>query len=44
VLLEASAGPRARTRIDECETSREIAEQMGLAAIAHVLAPAEARR
>lgn len=44
VLLDAGADPRARTRIDECETPREIAEQMGLAAIARVLAAAEAGR
>lgn len=43
VLLEAGADPRLRTRIDECETPREMAESMGLRKIAELLALYEAR-
>ena len=43
VLLEAGADPRLRTRIDECETPREMAEKVGLREIAELLATGEAR-
>lgn len=43
ILLEAGADPRLRTRIDECETPREIAEEAGLSDIARLLAAHEAR-
>lgn len=42
LLLEARADPRLRTRIDECATAREMAEQGGLRQIARVLADREA--
>jgi len=38
LLLEAGADPRLRTRIDDYETPREIAEQAGLTKIAERLA------
>ena len=44
ILLEAGADPRLRTRIDECETPREMAEGMGVHEIADRLATSEARR
>ena len=40
-LLAAGADPRLRTRIDDCETPREMAEQAGLHAIARALAARE---
>ena len=43
ILLEAGADPRLRTRIDECETPREMAEKAGLREIAELLAVGEAR-
>ena len=43
ILLEGGADPRLRTRIDDCETPREIAEKAGLREIAAVLAAGEAR-
>ena len=43
LLLEAGADPRLRTRIDECETPREMAEKAGLRDIARLLAEHEAR-
>jgi len=43
ILLEAGADPRLRTRIDECETPREMAEKAGLREIAELLAAGEAR-
>ena len=43
VLLEAGADPRLRTRIDECETPREMAEKVGLPEFAELLATGEAR-
>lgn len=43
ILLEAGADPRLRTRIDDCETPREMAEGMGLHEIADRLAASEAR-
>ncbi|HEU5321290.1 MAG TPA: ankyrin repeat domain-containing protein, partial [Methylomirabilota bacterium] len=43
-LLQAGADPRLRTRIDDCETPREMAEQAGLREIAALLAAHEARR
>ena len=43
LLLKAGADPRLRTRIDDCETPREMAEKMGLRKIAELLAAQEAR-
>jgi ankyrin repeat protein len=43
LLLEAGADPRLRTRIDDCETPREMAEKAGLREIAALLAEYEAR-
>jgi ankyrin repeat protein len=43
LLLQAGADPRLRTRIDECETPREMAERAGLVEIAEFLAAQEAR-
>jgi hypothetical protein len=43
ILLEAGADPRLRTRIDACETPREMAEGMGLREIADRLAASEGR-
>ena len=42
LLFAAGADPRLRTRIDECETPREMAEQAGLREIAQLLAAEEA--
>jgi ankyrin repeat protein len=44
LLLTAGADPHARTRIDDCETAREMAEAARLGEIAHRLAVAESRR
>ncbi len=43
LLLEAGADPRLRTRVDDYETAREMAEKTGLPEIAQALAAAEAR-
>jgi uncharacterized protein len=43
LLLKAGADPRLRTRIDDCETPREMAEKVGLRKIAELLAAQEAR-
>ena len=43
LLLQSSADPRLRTRIDDCETPREMAEKAGLREIAELLAVVEAR-
>ncbi|MFN0299006.1 MAG: ankyrin repeat domain-containing protein [Burkholderiales bacterium] len=43
ILLEAGADPRLRTRIDDCETARDMAEASGLHAIAGLLAASEAK-
>jgi hypothetical protein len=43
VLLEAGADPRLRTRIDDCETPREMAEKRGLLDIAELLVAGEGR-
>lgn len=43
ILLQAKADPQIRTRIDDCETPRDMAEKRGLRAIAGLLAMAEAR-
>lgn len=43
LLLEAGADPRLRTRIDDCETPRELAERAGLRELAVLLAAQEAR-
>jgi ankyrin repeat protein len=37
LLLQAGADPWLRTRIDECETAREMAERAGLVEIAEIL-------
>jgi ankyrin repeat protein len=42
-LLQAGADPRLRTRIDNCETPREMAEKADLREIAELLARQEAR-
>ena len=42
-LLAAGADPRMRTRIDELETPRQLAETAGLGELAELLAGAEAR-
>ena len=42
LLLKAGADPRPRTRIDDCESPREMAEQAGLREIAALLAAREA--
>ncbi len=43
LLLEAGADPRLRTRIDDCETPREMAEKAALREIAELLGAQEAR-
>lgn len=43
LLLQVGADPRLRTRIDDCETPREMAEKAGLHEIADLLAAHEAR-
>jgi len=43
LLLEAGADPRLRTRLDDYETPRELAENMGLAPIAALLVEYELR-
>jgi len=43
ILLEAGADPRLRTRIYECETPREMAENAGLREITELFAAGEAR-
>jgi uncharacterized protein len=43
LLLEAGADPRLRTRIDDCETPREMAEKAGLREIAALLVLQEAQ-
>jgi ankyrin repeat protein len=43
ILLDAGADPRLRTRIDDYETPREIAEKAGLREFAELLAAGEAR-
>ncbi len=42
LLLEAGADPRLRTRIDDYETPRDIAESAGLGEIAQLLKDHEA--
>ena len=44
LLLEAGADPRLRTRIDDCETPREMAQGAGLDEIAALLARTEAQK
>ena len=44
LLLQGGADPRLRTRIDDCETPREMAEKIGLRETAELLADAEKRR
>ena len=41
LLIAAGADPRLRTRIDDCETPREIAEKMGRSDMAELLAAQE---
>jgi hypothetical protein len=43
LLLAAGADPRLRTRIDYCESPREIAEALGLHEMSGLLAAQEAR-
>ena len=43
LLLQAGAAPCLRTRIDNCETPREMAEKAALREIAEMLAVREAR-
>ncbi len=43
LLLDGGADPRLRTRIDDCETAREMAEKAGFREIAQFLAACEAR-
>jgi ankyrin repeat protein len=43
ILLNAGANPRLRTRIDDGETPREMAERRGLREVAELLAAHEAR-
>jgi uncharacterized protein len=43
LLIDAGADPRLRTRIDNCETPREMAEKMGRSDIAELLAAQETR-
>ncbi|MEN6586890.1 MAG: ankyrin repeat domain-containing protein [Sulfuricella sp.] len=43
LLLDAGAGPHLRTRIDYCETPREMAENAGLREMAELLAKHESR-
>jgi uncharacterized protein len=43
LLLQTGADPRLRTRIDDCETPREMAEKAGFREIAEPLAMQEAR-
>jgi ankyrin repeat protein len=43
LLLQAGADPRLRTRIDDCETPRDIAERAGLRDIVDLLGTQEAR-
>lgn len=44
LLLDAGTDPHLSTRIDDCETPREMAENAGLGEIAELLAASEARR
>ncbi len=44
LLLEYGADPGLRTRIDDCETARELAESLGHADIAGLLADAQRRQ
>jgi uncharacterized protein len=44
VLLAAGADPHLRTRIDDCETPREMAERAGLHALVELLRVGEGRR
>jgi hypothetical protein len=43
LLLGAGADPRLRTRIDDCETPRGMAQRAGLGEIAELLAGVEER-
>ncbi|HYR05326.1 MAG TPA: ankyrin repeat domain-containing protein [Gallionella sp.] len=43
LLMQTGADPHLRTRIDDCETPREMAEQAGLRAISGLLAEHEGR-
>jgi ankyrin repeat protein len=44
ILLEAGADPFLRTRIDDCETPRAMADSAGLREMAELLVAYEARR
>jgi ankyrin repeat protein len=43
LLIDGGADPRLRTRINDCETPREMAEKAALQEIAQLLAAYEAR-
>jgi ankyrin repeat protein len=43
LLLKGGADPRLRTRIDDCETPREMAEKVGLRNLVELLVAQEAR-
>ena len=43
ILVQSGSDPRLRTRIDNCETPREMAEKAGLPGIVELLALQEAR-
>jgi ankyrin repeat protein len=43
LLIAAGADPRLRTRIDDCETPREMAQKMGRSDMAELLAAQETR-
>lgn len=44
ILLDAGADPSVRTRIDDCDTPREMAEAAGLHEIANMIRAAEEKR
>lgn len=44
ILLDAGADPSIRTRIDDCDTPREMADAVGLPEIANMIRAAEEKR
>jgi uncharacterized protein len=44
LLLSSGADPGLRTRIDDCKTPREMAENVGLREIAELIATQETRQ
>ena len=44
ILLDAGADPSLRTRIDDCDTPREMADAVGLQEIANMIRAAEEKR